>query len=99
MGKLFVICMNTTQKVLVFGFPHCGTSILKSIIGHIEDVEEIYEEIVSIDKKSDKKFILGKYPWTIDDFFGKKYEDYIKIFLTRSIFVTYKFTKNLKCLK
>ena len=27
------------SKILIFGFPHCGTSILKSIIGHIDDVD------------------------------------------------------------
>ena len=81
--------MNTSQKVLVFGFPHCGTSILKSIIGHIEDVEEIHNEVGSIDKKSDKKFILGKSPFTNDDFFGKKYEDYIKIFVIRNPLFVY----------
>ena len=46
--------MNTSQKILICGFPHCGTSILKSIIGHIEDVEEIYDEISVITKNSDK---------------------------------------------
>ena len=76
--------MNTSQKILIFGFPHCGTSILKSIIGHIEDVEEIYNEIQVITKKSDKKFILGKCPYTYDKFFDKKYKDYIKIFIIRN---------------
>lgn len=76
--------MNTSQKILIFGFPHCGTSILKSIIGHIEDVEEIYNETSVITRASDKKFILGKWPFTNDDFFGEKYEDYIKIFIIRN---------------
>lgn len=31
------------KKIIVFGFPHSGTSILKSIIGHVETVEEIVE--------------------------------------------------------
>ena len=25
------------QKIIITGFPHCGTTILKSIIGHIDD--------------------------------------------------------------
>ena len=33
------------RKILIFGFPHCGTSIVKSIIGHIKNVEEIYQEV------------------------------------------------------
>ena len=76
--------MNTSQKILICGFPHCGTTILKSIIGHIEDVEEIYNEIQVITKNSDKKFILGKWPWTYDKFFDGKYKDYIKIFIIRN---------------
>ena len=76
--------MNTSQKILICGFPHCGTSILKSIIGHIEDVEEIYNETEVITKKSDKKFILCKWPFTRDKFFDKNYEDYIKIFIIRN---------------
>ena len=76
--------MNKSQKILICGFPHCGTSILKSIIGHIEDVEEIYNEIRVITKHSDKKFILGKCAFTYDDFFGEKYKDYIKIFIIRN---------------
>lgn len=76
--------MNTSQKILIWGFPHCGTSILKSIIGHIEDVEETYDEISVITKNSDKKFILGKFPFTYDSFFGEKYKDYIKIFIIRN---------------
>lgn len=80
--------MNTSQKILICGFPHCGTSILKSIIGHIEDVEEIYNETRVITnsaaQKSDKKFILAKSPRAYADFFDKKYKDYIKIFIIRN---------------
>ena len=32
------------KKIIVFGFAHSGTTILKSIIGHIEQVEEIHNE-------------------------------------------------------
>ena len=76
--------MNISQKILICGFPHCGTSILKSIIGHIEDVDEIYNETNVINKNSNKKFILGKCPDTKDSFFGEKYKDYIKIFIIRN---------------
>ena len=76
--------MNTSQKILICGFPHCGTSILKSIIGHIEDVEEIYNETKVITKNSDKKFILCKWPFAQDNFFDKEYKNYIKIFIIRN---------------
>ena len=29
--------------MIILGFPHCGTSILKSIFGHIDDVEKLRE--------------------------------------------------------
>ena len=76
--------MNTSQKILICGFPHCGTSIMKSIIGHIEDVEEILNETTTINKISSKKFILGKSPFTKDYMFSEEYKDYIKIFIIRN---------------
>jgi hypothetical protein len=88
--------MSTSQKVLIFGFPHCGTSILKSIIGHIEDVEEIYYE-TNVIKHLNKKFTLCKYPFTLDTFFSKKYKDYIKIFIIRNpLFVFSSLNKRFK---
>ena len=38
-------------KILICGFPHCGTTILKCIIGHINDVEEIIDETRKISIK------------------------------------------------
>lgn len=32
------------QKVILFGFPHCGTSILKAILGHVDGVREMNGE-------------------------------------------------------
>lgn len=73
-----------TQKIIISGFSHCGTSILKSIIGHIKDVEEIYEETNKINIKSNKKYILCKYPQILSEFLGEDYKDYIKIFIIRN---------------
>ena len=75
-------------KIIVFGFPHCGTTILKNIIGHIDNVEEIIKEkiiILDTDRKTDKKYILCKHPFFGDSnhFFTDKYKDYIKIFIIR----------------
>jgi hypothetical protein len=73
------------SKIIVSGFPHCGTSILKCIIGHIDDVEEIIEETNKIEKPTLKKFILCKCPFTNNIFFQDEfYESYIKIFIIRN---------------
>jgi hypothetical protein len=72
------------QKILICGFPHCGTSILKSIIGHIEEVEEIKDECDIIKKDTIKKYILCKSPFTNNNYFSDKYKDYIKIFIIRN---------------
>jgi len=72
------------NRILICGFPHCGTTIFKSIIGHIDEVEEIINETMVIDKESNKKFILCKWPYTHKTFFEEKYENYIKIFIIRN---------------
>ena len=77
------------KKVIVFGFSHCGTTILKSIIGHIPDVYEIIDEVdiiedSFIEEAKDKKFILCKYPQAKDIFFSDLYDDYVKIFIIRN---------------
>jgi hypothetical protein len=77
------------SKIIVCGFPHCGTSILKSIISHIDDVEEIINETNEILIESSKKYILCKTPFSNEVFFKDKfYNEYIKIFIIRNpIFV------------
>lgn len=83
----YILAYNRKMsKIIVFGFPHSGTSILKSIIGHIDNVEEIINETNIITKETTKKYILCKYPYTIDEFFSKAYSDYIKIFIIRHPF-------------
>lgn len=72
------------KKIIIFGFPHCGTSILKSIIGHIDEVEEIIDESYLMNTTTDKKYIICKWPFTLDSFFDKEYQDYIKIFIIRN---------------
>ena len=72
------------NKIILFGFPHCGTTILRSIIGHIDEVHEIVNETRTIKINSNKKFVLCKYPYTKEDFFSDKYNTYIKIFIIRN---------------
>lgn len=73
-----------TQKILLFGFPHTGTTIFRNIMGHIEDVDEMLCESRTAFKATDKPFIVVKYPFTWDQFFRDEYKDYIKIFVVRN---------------
>lgn len=72
-----------SQKIIVCGFPHSGTTILKNIIGHIDDVEEIVDELHIINRSSNKKFIMCKDPFIRPDYFREEYKDYIKIVILR----------------
>lgn len=79
------------KPILIFGFPHCGTSILKSIIGHIGDVEEIVEETYRIPRRNrqnnkEKTYVVCKFPFTLDIFFTRMFEEYDKIFILRHPF-------------
>ena len=80
------------KKILICGFPHCGTTILKCIIGHIPEVFEIIEEVYNFDtflsfdvEDKNKNYILGKCPWyckeitTLD-----RYKDFYIIFIIRN---------------
>lgn len=73
------------KKIIIFGFPHCGTSILKSVIAHIPGVYEIVDEFQrvpdNISIPDGTKYILCKYPYDIPI---QNYEDYIKIFIMRN---------------
>jgi predicted O-methyltransferase YrrM len=77
-----------TIPILICGFPHCGTSILKSIIGHIDDVNEIITETDYINpnilNNSKHKFVLAKTPYLPDKIFKKEYDNYIKIVIARN---------------
>ena len=77
------------QKIIVFGFPHCGTTILRSIIGHSEEVFQICDEIKKIKINTDKPFIVCKYPFMDSKFFTQEYDDYIKIFIIRNPLFVY----------
>lgn len=78
------------KKIIIFGYSHCGTTILQNIISHISDVYNIINETEYIDEKIintiDKKYnyIVCKYPILKEKIFDKKYDDYIKIFIIRN---------------
>jgi len=83
---------NKKQKIIIFGYSHCGTSILKSIVGHIDEVYEVIGETKAVGRKeikaagsSNTKHILIKWPILENKFLsGKAYKDYIKIFIVRN---------------
>ena len=56
-------------KIVILGYPHSGTTILKSILGHIDEIHEIYKELPDITtemfneaQNQNKKYILIKVP-------------------------------------
>jgi hypothetical protein len=77
----------TMQKIIVTGFPHSGTTILKNIIGHIPDVKElVHEEKLIRDYDEDHNYAwnMCKWPFAREVFFGDEYADYTKIFILRN---------------
>lgn len=77
------------KKIIIFGFPHCGTTILRCIISHIDNVYEIQDEILKIDENNinyiNYNFVLGKWPYFINkNELLTNYSDYIKIFIIRN---------------
>jgi len=77
------------KKIIIFGFPHSGTTILRNIIGHIENVHEIVDEVAMIDDNNSDytnyNFVLCKWPYLINENeLLINYSDYIKIFIIRN---------------
>jgi hypothetical protein len=76
------------KKIIIFGFPHSGTTILRNIISHIENVYEIVDEVPIINDNieyTNYKFVLCKYPYLIyENDLLTNYSDYIKIFIIRN---------------
>ena len=81
--------VHMKKKIIIFGFPHTGTTILKSIIGHIDNVYEIVDEKPNIDDNNvdyiNYNFVLCKWPYLINEnTLLTNYYDYIKIFIIRN---------------
>lgn len=84
------ILYNYMSKILITGFPHCGTTILKCIMGHIVDVDEIIDETCQIEQSTSKPYILGKWPFTLEHFFTSDYyKEYTIIFIIRNPIYVY----------
>lgn len=78
------------KKIFIFGFPHSGTTILRTIISHAPKVYTIIEETFLIDqliKKvdlADYDFVLFKNPVMRQDYFQQSFFDVNKIFIIRN---------------
>lgn len=77
------------KKIIIFGFPHSGTTILRCIISHIKNVYEIVNETKKIDNNNSDyanyNFVLCKWPYLINENeLLTEYSDYIKIFIIRN---------------
>ena len=72
------------RKVVVFGHPHCGTTILRSVIGHCERTFDCPQEKTffrGYRLKRDEDFFVYKLPYMIDP---KQYRDCHKIMILRN---------------
>jgi GR25 family glycosyltransferase involved in LPS biosynthesis len=75
-------------NMLIFGFPHCGTTVLRAIFGNNDTIYEYPEETQTIpsviNNAMNKEHIIIKWPWTCEKFFKKEYDEYIKLFIIRN---------------
>ena len=72
------------RKIIVFGHPHCGTTILKSIIGHCENAKDFPQEtnFISDDQLHEShRFTVIKFPYMVNPL---DYKDYVKIVILRN---------------
>jgi hypothetical protein len=78
------------KKILIFGFPHSGTTILRTILGHIPKIYTVLEETPSVDHLLDQinskeyEYVLFKNPVMRREYFQKNYHEINKIFIIRN---------------
>ena len=74
--------ISEINKIVIFGFPHCGTTILRNILGHCEQIKELLNEPAFVKQASEShKYTLCKTPFPIN---LCEYEDYVKIMILRN---------------
>ena len=102
-NKYIIQEINDKSKIIITGFPHCGTTILKSIIGHIDEINEITTETPFISKEMiiPNKKILIKHPWIKVNYFSEKtiledfyYNDFNIIFIIRNPYCVFSSINN-----
>ena len=80
------------QKIIVIGFQHCGTSILKCKLGGCKDAIDFPTEILTLPSSfNNNKIVVIKWPWIPDSIKSAKfnlentveYKDYKVVFIIR----------------
>jgi hypothetical protein len=79
------------RKVIIFGFPHCGTTILRAILGNIDGVYGYKHELsyISDEMLEGNNVVVVKDPFMREYYFGNMYDDYLKIFIIRNPFYVF----------
>jgi len=73
------------KDILVFGFPHSGTTILKELINRCDNAESLKTEATNFNSfKSDAEIKCIKYPFFDDTFLSEKFNEVNKIFIIRN---------------
>lgn len=73
------------NKILILGFPHSGTTILRKVLGNHSDIFAVpAESRRAPNTRHEKKFTCIKWPHYDDAFFSSAYDDYYKIFIIRN---------------
>ena len=76
------------QRIIVFGHPHCGTTILRSIIGHCDSVQDTPQEKLFVKDSQIPKgsFKVYKFPYMIKP---REHEQCHKIMILRNPLYVY----------
>jgi hypothetical protein len=74
------------QKIFIFGLPHSGTTILRTIIGHIPKIYTVLKETSpnNFYNNENYDYILFKNPILKSEYFKDDYRDIHKIFIIRN---------------
>jgi len=75
-----------SKTVFIFGFHHSGTTILRTILGHIEGAKTFLPEADPTDQPDfakDATLRVFKNPEVKEEYFSDAYRDIVRIFLVR----------------
>lgn len=73
------------KKIIVFGFPHSGTTILKELINRCNNAEAFEKETIFFESfKTSSDFKCIKTPFFFEGIHSNYYSDSIKIFILRN---------------